>query len=209
MDDTSYSTFLSSRPQSLEVSAIALVAKCQTAFPALRTHIVHLSAADALPLLKAKRLQGIPITVETCFHYLSLSAEQIQKGETLYKCCPPIREEINRDRLWEALLAGDIDFVVSDHSPCTVELKKLEEGDFMQAWGGIGGLGLGLSLMWTEAYNRGIGMERILDWLAVKPAKQVGLEGIKGQLKVGADADFVIFDPEFQFTVSCVSADME
>lgn len=142
------------------------------------------------------------MTVETCFHYLTLSSEQIAKGETLFKCCPPIREEINRDLLWAALLAGDIDFVVSDHSPCTVELKKLEEGDFMQAWGGIGGLGLGLSLLWTEAGKRGVGMERVLEWVSERPAKQVGLEGVKGGLGVGADADFVLFDPSVNFTVS-------
>lgn len=142
------------------------------------------------------------MTVETCFHYLTLSSEQIAKGETLFKCCPPIREEINRDLLWAALLAGDIDFVVSDHSPCTVELKKLEEGDFMQAWGGIGGLGLGLSLLWTEARKRGVGMERVLEWVSERPAKQVGLEGVKGGLRIGADADFVLFDPSISFTVS-------
>lgn len=145
------------------------------------------------------------MTVETCFHYLTLSSEQIQRGETLYKCCPPIREEVNRDLLWQALLDGEIDFVVSDHSPCVVELKRLEDGDFMSAWGGIGGLGLGLSLMWTESVKRGISMQRVLDWLAVRPAKQVGLEGVKGELSVGADGDFVIFDPELSFTVSLLT----
>lgn len=200
-----YSTFLSSRPQSLELSAISLVARCQAAFPTLRTHIVHLSAASALPLLRETRAKGLPMSVETCFHYLVLSAEQIAKGETLYKCCPPIREEINRDLLWEALLAGDIDFVVSDHSPCTVELKRLGDGDFMKAWGGIGGLGLGLSLLWTEAQKRGIGMERVLEWVATRPAKQVGLEESKGSLKVGGDADFVLFDPKHQFKVSSLA----
>lgn len=201
-----YSTFLSSRPQSLELSAISLVARCQAAFPTLRMHIVHLSAASALPLIRETRAKGLPMSVETCFHYLVLSAEQIAKGDTLYKCCPPIREEINRDLLWEALLAGDIDFVVSDHSPCTVELKRLEDGDFMKAWGGIGGLGLGLSLLWTEAQKRGIGMDKVLDWVATRPAQQIGLEESKGSLKVGADADFVLFDSKLEFTVSFASS---
>lgn len=141
------------------------------------------------------------MTVETCFHYLTLSAEQIAKGTTLHKCCPPIRESINRDLLWQALLDGDIDFVVSDHSPCTLELKNLEEGNFMSSWGGISGLGLGLSLLWTEAGRRGIGMARVLEWVAERPAKQIGMEGVKGSLCVGADADFVLFDPVKQFVV--------
>ncbi|KAL8287081.1 hypothetical protein RQP46_004087 [Phenoliferia psychrophenolica] len=197
-----YSTFLASRPQSLETSAIELVIRCAEQHPTLRTHIVHLSAASALPLIRATRAKGLPLSVETCFHYLVLSSEQIAKGDTLYKCCPPIREEVNRDALWDALIKGDIDFVVSDHSPCTVELKRLEDGDFMKAWGGIGGLGLGLSLLWTEARKRGIGMSKVLEWVAEKPARQVRLEVSKGSLKVGADADFVVFDPSVTFTVN-------
>ena len=196
-----YSTFLDSRPQSLETSAIDLIVRCAEKYPDLRTHIVHLSAANALPQLRAARASGLPLTVETCFHYLVLSAEQIAKGSTLYKCCPPIREEINREALWEALINGDIDFVVSDHSPCTVELKRLEDGDFMQAWGGIGGLGLGLSLLWTEANKRNIEMERVLEWVSQRPAKQVRLHESKGALKVGWDADIAIFDPKLNFTV--------
>ncbi|GAA5986778.1 hypothetical protein JCM11641_004788 [Rhodosporidiobolus odoratus] len=202
LDPAAYSTFLSSRPQSLETRAIDLIIRCAEQHPSLRSHIVHLSASSALPALrKARGELNLPMTVETCFHYLTLSAEQIAKGETLYKCCPPIREEINRDALWDALLKDEIDFVVSDHSPCTVELKKLEEGDFMTSWGGIGGLGLGLSLMWTEARKRGIGMHRVLQWVSERPAKQVGLEGKKGGIRQGADADFVVFDPELSFTV--------
>jgi len=200
-DPSAYATFLASRPQSLESDAISLIARCAAKFPALRTHIVHLSASDALPTIRASRAAGLPLTVETCFHYLVLSAEQIAKGETLYKCCPPIREAANREALWAALVAGDIDFVVSDHSPCTVELKKLEEGDFMSAWGGIGGLGLGLSLLWTEAARRGIAMGKVLEWVSERPAKQVRIEDQKGALKVGADADFVVFDAELEFSV--------
>ncbi|KAM0754571.1 allantoinase [Meredithblackwellia eburnea MCA 4105] len=196
-----YSTFLHSRPETLETDAISLIARCSAKFPTVRTHIVHLSAASALPLIRETKAKGLPLTVETCFHYLTLSAEQIAKGNTLFKCCPPIREEVNRDALWKALEDGDIDFVVSDHSPCTVELKRLEDGDFMKAWGGIGGLGLGLSLIWTEASKRGIGMSKVLKWVAEVPARQVRIEDSKGSLKVGGDGDFVVFDPELVFKV--------
>ncbi|GAA6027144.1 hypothetical protein JCM8097_002427 [Rhodosporidiobolus ruineniae] len=203
LDPTAYSTFLHSRPQELETRAIDLIIRCAEQHPTLRTHIVHLSAASALPALRHARNElKLPMTVETCFHYLVLSAEQIAKGSTLHKCCPPVREASNRDLLWDALLAGDIDFVVSDHSPCTVELKRLESGSFMDAWGGIGGLGLGLSLLWTEARKRGVGMERVLEWVSGRPARQVGLEKDKGSIEVGKKADLVVFDPEEQFTVT-------
>ncbi|KDE08395.1 allantoinase [Microbotryum lychnidis-dioicae p1A1 Lamole] len=202
-DPRSYSTFLSSRPPSLEESAISLILRTARQHPSLRTHIVHLSAASAIPALrKARREERLKLSIETCFHYLVLTAEQISKGKTLYKCCPPIREAINRDGLWKALIEGDIDFVVSDHSPCVTELKRLEEGDFMKAWGGIGGLGLGLSLLVTEGKRRGVGMEKVLEWVCEKPARQVGLERSKGRIQVGGDADFVVFDPRMKFTVN-------
>ncbi|KAK4048007.1 Allantoinase [Microbotryomycetes sp. JL201] len=196
-----YSTFLNSRPQSLEIDAIDLISRCAQQYPQLQCHIVHLSASRALPRLKQLR-QHLNLTVETCFHYLTLSSEQIKKGQTLFKCCPPIRERSNQDELWRGLLEGEIDFIVSDHSPCTTELKKLEAGHFMQAWGGIGGLGLGLSLIWTEANKRKVGMERIVEWCCTRPAKQVGLQKQKGQIRVGFDADFVVFDADLQFTVN-------
>ncbi|SCZ98565.1 BZ3500_MvSof-1268-A1-R1_Chr3-1g05467 [Microbotryum saponariae] len=202
-DSRSYSTFLSSRPPSLEESAISLILRTARQHPSLRTHIVHLSAASAIPALrKARREERLKLSIETCFHYLVLTAEQISKGQTLYKCCPPIREAINRDALWKALIEGDIDFVVSDHSPCVTELKRLEEGDFMKAWGGIGGLGLGLSLLVTQGKRRGVGMERVLEWVCERPARQVGLEASKGRIQVGGDADFVVFDPRKKFTVN-------
>ncbi|GAA6064362.1 hypothetical protein JCM10212_005876 [Sporobolomyces blumeae] len=201
-DPSAYSTFLASRPSSLEDSAISLILRCAAKHPNLRTHIVHLSASSALETLRKARTEDkLPISVETCFHYLCLSSDQIGSGETLFKCCPPIRDDSNRERLWQGLVDGTIDFVVSDHSPCVTELKNLSTGDFMSAWGGIGGLGLGLSLLWTEARKRGIGMRSVLEWVSERPAKQVGLEKSKGALRVGADADFVVFDPEGQFTV--------
>lgn len=201
-DPTLYSTFLASRPQQLEIDAIALITRLHAEYPALRLHIVHLSAADALPLIRAAKAAGLPLTVETCFHYLTLSAQHIPHGRPEFKCCPPVREDGNREALWAALLDGTIDCVVSDHSPCVASLKKMDEGDIMSAWGGISTLGLGLSLLWTEARKRGVGIDKVVDWLCVKTAKHAGLADTKGQLKVGYDADLVIWDPEGQIAVS-------
>lgn len=141
------------------------------------------------------------MTVETCIHYLTLEAEGVPDGRTDYKCCPPIRDSKNRELLWRALQDGSIDFVVSDHSPCVAELKKLPQGDFLEAWGGIGGLGLGLSLMYTEGRRRGVGLDQLMLWLASRPAEQVGLGKTKGSLQEGFDADFCIFDTTKPFTV--------
>jgi allantoinase len=187
----------------MEEDAISLVARLSATYPKLRTHIVHLSASSALPILEeARETQKLPLSVETCIHYLTLSAEDVPEGRTDFKCCPPIRDNSNREELWKALQAGKIDFVVSDHSPCVAELKRLPTGDFMSAWGGIGGLGLGLPLMYTEACKRGIKLSELLQWMASKPAKQVGLEKQKGSLVVGADAAFVIFNANKKYTVS-------
>lgn len=206
LDSRQYSSFLETSPPGMEVDAISLVSRLSTQYPGLRTHIVHLSAASAIPILQeARDLKKLPITVETCIHYLTLAAEEIPEGRTDFKCCPPIRNHANREILWKGLLDNHIDFVVSDHSPCVAELKKLSKGDFLTAWGGIGGLGLGLSLMWTEASKRGVSLSMLMQWLASKPATQIGLQGQKGALQVGADADFVIFDSQKRFTVSlCV-----
>ncbi|CDO77124.1 hypothetical protein BN946_scf184606.g6 [Trametes cinnabarina] len=173
-DPTLYSTFLASRPQQLEVDAIELITRLHREFPSLRLHIVHLSAAAALPLVRAAKASGLPLTVETCFHYLTLSAQHIPRGRPEFKCCPPIRDDANREALWAALLDGTIDCVVSDHSPCVVALKKLDEGDIMSAWGGISTLGLGLNLLWTEARKRNVGIGTVVDWLCVQTAKHAG-----------------------------------
>ncbi|KAF8210300.1 allantoinase [Mycena galopus ATCC 62051] len=197
-----YSTFLSSRPERLETDAISLITKLQMQYPSLRCHIVHLSAASALPLIRAAKSSGIKLTVETCFHYLCLSADDIPSGHPEFKCCPPIRNNSNRELLWEALLDGSIDCVVSDHSPCISELKKMDEGDIMGAWGGISTLGLGLSLLWTEGSKRGVNLAQIIDWTSRKTAEHAGLGASKGELKVGYDGDFVIWDPSAEFTVT-------
>ncbi|KAJ6499276.1 allantoinase [Mycena sanguinolenta] len=199
---TSYSTFLASRPQRFEEDAISLIIKLQKQYPLLRCHIVHLSAASALPLIRAVKSSGLKLTVETCFHYLCLSADDIPSGHPEFKCCPPVRQQDNCELLWEALLDGTIDCVVSDHSPCVAELKKLDEGDIMGAWGGISSLGLGLSLLWTEGSKRGVSLAQIIDWTTKKTAEHAGLSASKGALKVGYDADFVIWDPSAEFTVT-------
>jgi len=153
-------------------------------------------------MIKEAKASDLPLTVETCFHYLCLAAEDIPDGHPEFKCCPPVRETSNRDKLWEALLDGTIDCVVSDHSPCVAELKNLESGDIMSAWGGISTLGLGLSLLWTEGQKRGVALKEIVDWMSTKTAKHAGFQNRKGQLKNGYDGDFVIWDREAEFEVT-------
>ena len=203
-DQTHYSTFLNSRPQHLEVNAISLITQLQTNhFPSSRCHIVHLSAASALPIIRKAKAEGAKLTVETCFHYLCLSSDEIPDGKPEFKCCPPIRDNANRESLWEALRDGTIDFVVSDHSPCVADLKKLDEGDIMSAWGGISTLGLGLSLLWTESQKsqKSVGLSQIVKWTSTAAAEHAGLDATKGAIKVGADADIVFWDPEAEFQV--------
>ncbi|KAE8538281.1 allantoinase [Cryptococcus gattii VGV] len=185
-DPSEYTTFLESRPQQWEISALQLVLHIARSYPDLRFHIVHLSASDAVPLLQSALLgNGTDteplrnLTVETCFHYLCLQDTDIPPNATQFKCCPPIRDESNRLKLIDALLDGTIQYVVSDHSPCVPELKK---GDFMSAWGGVSGLGLGLSLLWTELGGVGgrVELGQIVEWMGGVQAKQVGLQGKKG-----------------------------
>lgn len=199
-DPTHYQTFLQSRPRAAEDEAIALMIRLCRATGA-RIHIVHHSSSDALPLLRQAKAEGVPLTVETCPHYLTFAAEDIPTTATEFKCCPPVRERENRERLWEALREGAIDMVVSDHSPCAPHLKLKERGDFMQAWGGIASLQFGLSVMWTNARERGIDLSQLSLWMAERPARLAGLQHRKGQLKAGYDADIVIWNPEATFTV--------
>jgi allantoinase len=200
-DPKEYSTFLNSRPAQLELDALELILKMCKSYPNIRFHIVHLSAAEAVPRIKSAREQGISnLTVETCYHYLTLSSEDIPANATQYKCCPPIRSEANRKQICQALLDGVIDYVVSDHSPCIPELKK---GDFMSAWGGVSGLGLGLSLLWTE-FGGKVDIGRIMSWVSTIQAQQVGLQGQKGSIAKGMDADLVIFDPAAEYVVDQV-----
>lgn len=196
----SYQTFLASRPRAAENQAVALMIRlCRDT--GCRVHIVHHSSADALPILREAKNSGLPITAETCPHYLHFAAEDIQDGATELKCCPPIRERENRERLWDALKDGTIDFVVSDHSPCPPNMKLREQGDFMNAWGGISSLQLRLPIMWTEASARGCKIEDLTKWLCREPARQVGLHNLKGAIKDGYDADIIIWDPDREFKV--------
>ena len=200
---TSYQDFLASRPPEAENAAIAQVITSARTTGA-RVHILHLSSAGALELIAAARRDGVAITVETCPHYLTLIAEEIPDGATAYKCCPPIRGAANRDRLWEGLKAGIIDFIVSDHSPSTREIKEPAGGDFAEAWGGISSLQLGLALIWTEARTRDISLERVVGWMSAGPAALAGLNR-KGRIAIGADADFAIFAPEQTFVVDAAA----
>jgi allantoinase len=194
-----YGDFLASRPRGAENRAIATVVEA-TRRTGARTHVLHLSSADAVPLLHAARAEGLPVTVETCPHYLSFEAEAIAEGATQFKCCPPIREAANREALWRALADGDIDCVVSDHSPCTPELKRLDVGDFGLAWGGVSSLQLGLPAVWTGARARGHGLPDVVRWMAERPARLAGLTR-KGRLAAGADADLCVFAPDEEFVV--------
>ena len=191
----SYATWLKSRPRDAENSAIALVIRLAKEFRA-RVHIVHLSSADALESLSAAKRNGLPITVETCPHYLYWSAKDIRDGATQFKCAPPIREEENRERLWSALRSGLIELVASDHSPCPPALKCGESGDFLRAWGGIASLQLSLPLLWTMASARGFSLDKIAQWMCAGPARLAGLARRKGAIAAGCDADFVVFDAD-------------
>ncbi|WP_255424736.1 allantoinase AllB [Agromyces sp. LHK192] len=198
-----YAGFLASRPRAAEDAAIAEVIE-RARRTGARAHIVHLSSADSLPQIAAAKADGVRLTVETCPHYLTLRAEDVPNGATAFKCCPPIREDDNRDALWQGLEDGLIDLVVSDHSPSTPEMKYAGDGDFGQAWGGIASLQIGLPLMWTEAHRRGIPLERVVHWMSAAPADLVGLRD-KGRIRVGGAADFVVFAPEETFTVDAAA----
>ncbi|MGY1652903.1 allantoinase AllB [Geodermatophilus sp. SYSU D01119] len=195
----SYAAFLASRPPAAEETAIGRLVAA-TRDTGARSHVVHLADGDALPLLRAARASGVRVTVETCPHYLTFAAEDVPDGDTAYKCCPPIREAAHREALWGALAAGDVDLVVSDHSPCTPELKRLDVGDFGLAWGGIAGLQVTLPAVWTGARARGVPLPQVVEWMAAAPARLAGLPG-KGAIAVGRDADLVAFAPEEPFTV--------
>jgi allantoinase len=196
-----YRTYLESRPEEAELSAIRMLLSACREFK-FRLHIVHLSASQALPELRAARSEGLPVTVETCPHYLHLTAEAIPGGATLFKCAPPIRSRGNCEQLWQGLREGTIDLVATDHSPCPPEMKRLAEGDFRTAWGGIPSLSLALPLMYTEASKRGFSLSDIANWMSLAPANLAGCHTRKGRLAAGYDADFVVFDPESEFLVS-------
>ncbi|WP_420111343.1 allantoinase AllB [Pseudactinotalea sp.] len=194
-----YERFLRSRPRGAENLAIAALIE-RARWTGARVHVLHLSSSDALPMIASAKSDGVRITVETCPHYLALAAEDVPDGATAFKCCPPIREASNRDLLWQGLLDGTIDAIVSDHSPSSIDLKNLETGDFGTAWGGVASLQLGLSIVWTAARTRGIDLAQVVRWMAARPAALVGLRD-KGTIAVGHDADLVVFAPDEAFVV--------
>jgi len=194
-DGRAYSCYLESRPKAAENEAIALMIRLCREHGA-RVHIVHLSSSDALPLLEEARAAGLPVGVETCPHYLHFAAEDIKDGACAFKCAPPIRERANNEALWGALLGGRIDLVATDHSPCPPAMKRLDDGDFGAAWGGIASLQLGASVVWSGAKARGGRLEHLARWMSEAPARLAGLDHRKGRIAPGCDADLVIFDPD-------------
>jgi allantoinase len=193
-----YSTWLDSRPEAAECDAIALLVRLCREFRA-PIHVVHLASAGALPTLRAARDEGLPMTVETCPHYLSFAAEEIPDGATRFKCAPPIRGAATREALWNALERGEIDLVASDHSPAPESMKAA--GDFAAAWGGIASLELGLAAVWTGASARGLGFDRVSAWMSTAPAALAGLGSRTSAIAPGLDADLVVWDPAAEWIV--------
>ena len=200
-DWKSYASYLQSRPDEAELSAIRMMLALCRQYK-FHLHIVHLSTSQALPELKAARSEGLAVTVETCPHYLHLAAEDIPDAATSYKCAPPIRGRENRDALWQGLREGIIDLVATDHSPCPPAMKRRGEGYFSTAWGGISSLSVALSVMWTDANRRGFSLTDIVRWMAEGPARLADCESRKGRIAAGCDADLVVFDPDETFKVT-------
>jgi allantoinase len=203
-DPRAYRTWLRSRPDRAEREAVATVAELSRRLRA-RAHVLHLSSAAALDPLRRARADGVPISAETCPHYLALAAEEVPDGATVFKCAPPIRSAANQERLWTALAGGDISLVCSDHSPCPPERKRLDDGDFIAAWGGISSLQLGLPVLWSAARRRGHTLADLAEWMCAGPARLVGLDQRKGAIAPGRDADLVLLDPDASFTVDPAS----
>lgn len=193
-DPREYATYLGTRPGKAEVAAIARMAAL-AAEHGCRVHIVHVATGEALPVLAAARAASVPISAETCPHYLHFAAEEVPDGATQYKCAPPIRSASEREALWDGLLNGRLDLIASDHSPCVPGMKRLADGDFLDAWGGIASLELALRVVWTGALSRGVGPERVAGWMSRAPAAMAGLAGRKGAIAPGLDADLVVFRP--------------
>ncbi len=203
-----YATYVASRPDEAEMEAIAMLLEmCER--QRFRLHVVHLSTAKAVPMLREAKRRGLAVTVETCPHYLHCAAEEIADGATLFKCAPPIRSAENRELLWEALREGVIDLVATDHSPCPPEMKRLEAhgpgteaGRFDEAWGGIASLSTALPVVWTEAERRGFGLRDVAEWMSAAPARLAGLSAEVGSIEAGKHANLVAFDTEAMFTVT-------
>jgi allantoinase len=200
----SYAAYLASRPDESERAAIEMmVGLCDRT--GCRVHFVHVSSAASLSVIAEARARGLPISAETCPHYLAFAAEEIPDGATQFKCAPPIRDRAHREALWAGLRGGVLDLIASDHSPCPPDLKRLEEGDFGRAWGGISSLQLGLSVVWTHARARGLTLRDVARWMAAAPARLIGAAGRKGRIAAGMDADMIVFEPDEEWTVTAES----
>jgi allantoinase len=197
---TSYQAYLRSRPRSWEDHAIKILIDLSEKYNA-RIHIVHLSSSNSIRPLKTAIGKGIPVSVETCPHYLVFNAENIAERQTQFKCAPPIRESENNDKLWEAIRDGLISFIVTDHSPALPSLKELASGDFRKAWGGIAGLQFSLPAFWMEAERRRFSLPDVARLLSGNVAKFLQLDARKGTLAPGYDADLLIWNPEKYFMV--------
>ena len=200
-DSRCHATWLRTRPPEAEEQAITLLIALARETGA-RVHIVHVAAAGAIPILRRARAEGLSLTAETCPHYLVFNAEAIPDGATRFKCAPPIREREHREALWTALRSGDLDMIASDHSPCPPALKLPAEGDCLRAWGGIASIQLSLAAVWSTAPAHGATVPDIARWMSERPARLVGLDGRKGVIAPGHDADLVIWDPEDEFIVN-------
>jgi len=194
-DPLTYAAYLASRPAAAEHEAVALVIELAEVTGA-RVHIVHVSSMQTARMVASARGRGVRISAETCPHYLWFDADRIPDGATEYKCAPPIRRRDDRDGLWSALSSGELQMIVSDHSPCPPILKRRDVGDFFVAWGGIASLQLGSAVVWTAMRDRGLPIERLTEWMSVAPAALAGLETRKGAIAPGYDADLVLFDPD-------------
>ena len=194
-----YKAYLDSRPRKWEDDAIALMIRLCEEFNC-RVHIVHLSSSNSITQIARAKERGLPLTVETAQHYLYFD-ENIQDGSTQFKCAPPIREQENNDQLWQALKDGIIDFVATDHSPATPDLKALDSGDFTKAWGGIASLQFALPVLWTKAQQRGCSVVDIAKWLCANPAHFTGFTK-KGRIEKGCDADITVWDDKELFSVT-------
>lgn len=202
-DPRRYAAYLQSRPPAWEEAAISMLIELARE-TGCHVHVVHLSAASSLAAIRAAKAEGVPLSVETCPHYLCLEAEAIPDDAVLYKCSPPIREHDNREQLWRGLQDDVIDFVVTDHSPCTPHLKHTP-GGLRDAWGGIASLQLGLPLLWTEARARGADLSQLARWTSSRAARFAGVDARKGAIVTGLDADVVVWDPDASSEVTAES----
>ena len=196
----SYQQYLESRPKRWENEAVKLMIElCKK--HNCPTHIVHVSSAEALEGIAKAKKEGLPLTAETCPHYLYFNSENIPDNNTRYKCAPPIRTKANNQKLKQAFKTGILDFVASDHSPAPPHLKEIESGNFIKAWGGISSLQYLVSAAWTSL-NEVVTLEEFIPLLTENPAHYLGIENQKGFLKKGMDADFTIWSPDEKFQVT-------